>query len=112
MVIVTVMVIVTMMVIVTVMIVSDARRLSDLDWFRSSYGDVLQTVRVVASEQTRKARGWVYTPEVDDAVSECGLDQGVSFDWIIPNDGDDDSLQQQLDKLTDFIYGQLNLSKG
>ncbi|OCT69593.1 hypothetical protein XELAEV_18040904mg [Xenopus laevis] len=45
-----------------VWIISDARRKSDIDWFRSEYGAVLQTVRVEASEETREARGWVYTP--------------------------------------------------
>lgn len=33
---------------------------------------------------------------VDDAESECGLDQGVDFDWIIRNDGDYTFLDAQL----------------
>ncbi|MEE6522553.1 hypothetical protein FKM82_021150, partial [Ascaphus truei] len=45
-----------------VWIVSDTRRRSDVAWFRSSFGAVTQTVRVAASEETRKERGWVYTP--------------------------------------------------
>lgn len=41
-------------------VVSDTRRLSDVEWFRDVYGDVVQTVRVVASEETRKRRNWVF----------------------------------------------------
>ncbi|XP_071970121.1 phosphomevalonate kinase [Engystomops pustulosus] len=88
-------------------IISDARRRSDVDWFLSAYGSVSQTVRVVASEETRKSRGWVYTPEVDDAESECGLDQGVTFDWILSNDGDRAVLEEQLHNLQAFIRSRL-----
>ncbi|KAM4665067.1 phosphomevalonate kinase [Discoglossus pictus] len=93
-----------------VWIVSDTRRRSDVDWFLSSYGDLAQTVRIVASEDARRARGWVYTPEVDDAESECGLDQGMDFDWIITNEGDRESLEGQLSKLIDFIRSKLRPS--
>lgn len=40
--------------------VSDTRRLSDVEWFQAAYGDVVQTVRVVATEETRKRRNWVF----------------------------------------------------
>lgn len=43
-------------------LVSDARRMSDVRWFQEAFGPVLQTVRVVASEQSRQQRGWVFTP--------------------------------------------------
>lgn len=33
---------------------------------------------------------------VDDAESECGLDSGVEFDWIITNEADGPSLEEQL----------------
>lgn len=36
--------------------------MSDVQWFREAYGAVTQTVRVVASEQSRQQRGWVFTP--------------------------------------------------
>lgn len=41
-------------------VVSDTRRLSDVEWFQDAYGDVVQTVRVVATEETRKRRNWVF----------------------------------------------------
>ncbi|XP_054419472.1 phosphomevalonate kinase isoform X3 [Pteronotus mesoamericanus] len=48
-----------------VWLVSDTRRVSDIQWFRETYGAVVQTVRVVASEQSRQQRGWVFTPDED-----------------------------------------------
>ncbi|XP_029435305.1 phosphomevalonate kinase isoform X2 [Rhinatrema bivittatum] len=90
-----------------VWVVSDTRRRSDVEWFQGAYGDLAQTVRVVASEETRKHRGWVFTAGVDDAESECGLDQGVTFDWTMANDGDRQALEDQLSRLLDFIHSRL-----
>ncbi|XP_068108593.1 phosphomevalonate kinase isoform X2 [Hyperolius riggenbachi] len=90
-----------------VWVISDTRRKSDVDWFKASYGALTQTVRVVASEETRRSRGWVYTSEVDEAESECGLDTGVMFDWIINND-DKRSLEDQLQKLVAFIQSRVS----
>ncbi|XP_063213251.1 phosphomevalonate kinase [Chroicocephalus ridibundus] len=90
-----------------VWVVSDARRLSDVEWFRDVHGDAVQTVRVVASEETRKRRNWVFTAGVDDAESECGLDQGVAFDWVITNDGDERCLDEQLEPLLRSLRGRL-----
>lgn len=36
--------------------------MSDIQWFREAYGAVTQTVRVVALEQSRQQRGWVFIP--------------------------------------------------
>ncbi|XP_039705739.1 phosphomevalonate kinase isoform X2 [Pteropus medius] len=90
-----------------VWLVSDARRMSDVQWFREAYGPVMQTVRVVASEQSRQQRGWVFTPGVDDVESECGLDNFGDFDWVIENHGDERRLQEQLENLLDFIHSRL-----
>ncbi|XP_032645293.2 phosphomevalonate kinase [Chelonoidis abingdonii] len=90
-----------------VWVVSDTRRLSDVEWFQDVYGATVQLVRVVATEETRKRRNWVFIVGVDDMESECGLDQGVTFDWVITNDGDELSLDSQLEKLLHFIYSKL-----
>lgn len=42
-------------------LVSDTRRVSDIQWFQEAYGALTQTVRVVALEQSRQQRGWVFT---------------------------------------------------
>ncbi|NWU35271.1 PMVK kinase, partial [Hylia prasina] len=90
-----------------VWVVSDTRRLSDVEWFRDAYGDVVQTVRVVATEETRKRRNWVFVTGVDDAESECGLDEGVAFDWVITNDGDQVALEKQLEMLVQSLHRNL-----
>ncbi|KAL8184534.1 UNVERIFIED_CONTAM: hypothetical protein K2H54_019670 [Gekko kuhli] len=88
-----------------VWVVCDTRRLSDVEWFRDVYGDLVKVVRIIAMEETRKRRDWVFVTGIDDAESECGLDQGVAFDWVITNDGDQLSLEAQLEKLLQFIQG-------
>ncbi|XP_054419470.1 phosphomevalonate kinase isoform X2 [Pteronotus mesoamericanus] len=90
-----------------VWLVSDTRRVSDIQWFRETYGAVVQTVRVVASEQSRQQRGWVFTPGVDDVESECGLDNFGDFDWVIENHGDKQRLEEQLENLTEFVHARL-----
>ncbi len=42
-------------------------------------------------------------PGIDDAESECGLDEGVKFDYIIRNDGADDVMEKQLEDLLSLI---------
>ncbi|KAG3281698.1 phosphomevalonate kinase isoform X1 [Ictidomys tridecemlineatus] len=88
-------------------LVSDTRRVSDIQWFREAYGAAMQTVRVFASEQSRQQRGWVFTPGVDDAESECGLDDFGDFDWVIENHGDEQHLEQQLANLLKFVHSRL-----
>ena len=45
---------------------------------------------------------------IDDAASECDLDTGVSFDVVIANDDDSDSLTRQLTDLIHSINARLN----
>lgn len=51
--------------------------------------------------------GLCSSPGVDDAESECGLDQGVAFDWVITNDGDELSLDGQLEALLQSVRSRL-----
>ncbi|KAK2491024.1 hypothetical protein MC885_016473 [Smutsia gigantea] len=88
-------------------LVSDTRRISDIQWFQEAYGAVTQMVRVVASEQSRQQRGWVFIPGVDDGESECGLDNFGGFDWVIENHGDEQRLQEQLENLIEFVCSRL-----
>ncbi|XP_045312021.1 phosphomevalonate kinase isoform X2 [Leopardus geoffroyi] len=90
-----------------VWLVSDTRRVSDIQWFREAYGALTQTVRVVAPEQSRRQRGWVFTPGVDDAESECGLDDLEGFDWVVENHGDAGRLEEQLQSLVAFVRSRL-----
>ena len=73
--------------------------MSDLDFFRSNYKDCITTIRIVASESVRKQRGFNFTAGVDDAESECGLDQVPHWDLIIENDGDEAALKTDVEAL-------------
>lgn len=42
-------------------VVSDARRLSDLQWFWSKFPQQTQSIRVHCSDRTRQQRGWSFT---------------------------------------------------
>ncbi|XP_070768445.1 phosphomevalonate kinase [Enoplosus armatus] len=86
-----------------VWVVSDARRLSDLQWFWSEFPRQTRSVRVQSSEKTRKQRGWSFIAGVDDAESECGLDSGVEFDWLITNEVDAPSLEEQLQPILKLV---------
>ena len=84
-----------------VWLVCDARRTMDMDYFKSHYGACTITVRVEASEAVRVGRGWVFTPGIDDAESECGLDQ-YSCEIVIKNDDviSDDVISESKEKST------------
>ncbi|XP_014670188.1 PREDICTED: phosphomevalonate kinase-like [Priapulus caudatus] len=82
-----------------VWIVSDARRRTDVAFFRRRFARQTVLVRVVACEATRRARGWTFTEGVDDAESECGLDEGVAWDHVVENDGNETTLERHLDRL-------------
>jgi phosphomevalonate kinase len=73
---------------VPILIVSDCRRKTDIKFFEEMFGrDCVKRIRVEASEQLRKQRGYVFQNGVDDAESECGLDQiDGGFDFILKND--------------------------
>lgn len=83
-----------------VWIISDARRKTDVQFFKENYDNVI-SVRINASDETRKSRGWVFTPGVDDAESECGLDQ-QEFDVVIQNDGDVQQLNSHVNCLQNY----------
>lgn len=68
-------------------IVSDCRRRSDFQFFLTKYGSqVCKTVRIFASDTVRESRGFVFQAGIDDAESECGLDD-ETCDFCIENNG-------------------------
>lgn len=83
-----------------VWVISDARRKSDVHYFKTNYEKVVH-VRIAASEDVRKSRGWMFTAGVDDAESECGLDD-ETFDFVIHNDGHD-QLNNEINYLLKYV---------
>lgn len=80
-------------------IVSDIRRKTDVQWFKENYGSLVKTIRLVADEETRIERGFQFKNGVDDAISECGLDDFNEWDVIIDNGKDRKSLDSQLNSV-------------
>lgn len=80
---------------------SDIRRKTDIDFFESE-GYNIKTIRINASEEVRQARGWVFQSGVDDAQSECDLDDFVRWNLLIENDGIQD-VEAILDKILALI---------
>ncbi|CAI8022558.1 Phosphomevalonate kinase [Geodia barretti] len=89
-----------------VWLVCDARRPTDMDYFTSHYPTL--TVKVCASEDVRKERGWVWTDGVDNAPSECALDD-YSCQMLLSNNGDNVMLTQQLEQICDLAFSKLKL---
>ncbi|XP_052793963.1 phosphomevalonate kinase-like isoform X2 [Mya arenaria] len=88
---------------VPVWIVSDARRLSDVIFFKEKYPNQLKLVRITASDDIRKKRGFIFTEGIDDAESECGLDKGLEWDITIDNSGDESLLDQNISTLVSLV---------
>ncbi|KAG7173852.1 phosphomevalonate kinase-like [Homarus americanus] len=84
------------------------RRQSDLSWFKQHYGECLYTVRITASEEVRKQRGWVFTPGIDDAESECDLDNMTDWDQEVDNSNDPGKVDELLHHLTTLCSQRLS----
>lgn len=66
---------------------SDIRRKTDLKFFYDQYGKSrIITIKIHATDTTRKSRGWQYTDGVDNVTSECDLDDYDLWDLEIDND--------------------------
>ena len=93
-----------------VWIISDARRKTDIAYFQVKFSDRAKLVRVIATDDVREKRGYVFTPGIDDAESECGLDTGVEWDFVIDNCGDDDKLNKDIQNIMQVIGPMLQNS--
>ncbi len=90
----------------SVWIVSDCRRPTDLQFFERHFTRArCARVRVCATEEARKSRGWVFQGGVDDAESECGLD-GAESDFSVDNSGEGEAqelLRPVLEKVRQLV---------
>lgn len=90
---------------------SDLRRQTDINFFCDNYNERVTYVRISASDETRKQRGFTPTIGVDDAESECGLDHIANWDMVIENNGNGSDLEDNLDLLIricrDALYDAL-----
>ena len=75
-----------------VFIVPDCRRPTDFMYFDEQTCQKV-TIRVIASEELRRQRGWSFVEGIDDADSECALDNW-NFDFTVYNS--DPTVEAQL----------------
>lgn len=93
-------------------IIPDCRRTTDVDYFvelanqKASVAPI--RVRVFAETEVREKRGYKFCAGIDDAESECGLDNYPEWDVKIENNGDMEKLSQEIDKLIDMILARAN----
>ena len=59
-----------------------------------------------ASEGVRMGRGWEWREGVDDAPSECALDD-YHCQRLLSNDGDDIMLTEQLEQIRNIALSKL-----
>lgn len=69
-------------------IISDLRFPIELFFFRKYFKSGFTTIRIEASDKIRGERGWKYFADVDDHVSETGMDD-IDFDFVIKNNSND-----------------------
>nr|XP_033329387.1 phosphomevalonate kinase [Megalopta genalis] len=72
----------------SIWIVSDVRRKTDIQWFMQNFGSACKTVRILSDDTTRKKRGWIFVPGVDDSETECNLDDVNTWDLEVTNNND------------------------
>ncbi|XP_047344363.1 phosphomevalonate kinase isoform X3 [Vespa velutina] len=81
-------------------IVSDTRRKTDIQWFKENYIDLCKTIRIITKIEIRQQRGWKFIADIDDAETECDLDDFDNWDLQVENnDNDLETVLQQILKL-------------
>uniref|UniRef100_A0AC34RB01 Phosphomevalonate kinase n=1 Tax=Panagrolaimus sp. JU765 TaxID=591449 RepID=A0AC34RB01_9BILA len=95
------------------LIISDCRRPTDLEYFKSEYENVI-VVKIVASLEIRQKRGFIFEKEIDEAETECALDDYESVDFILENnftesDEDGEKLNLVIGKFVENVLNDKNL---
>lgn len=84
-------------------ILTDSRREGDIEFFKDEQfkNAEIISLRIKASDNCRKKRGFVFTSSIDDAETECGLDNYKDWSLIIENENLTE--QQIVDLLEEII---------
>ena len=91
-----------------VWIISDARRKTDIAYFKDKFCNRTKLVRMKAAEEVRQQRGYAFTVGIDDAESECGLDSGIDWDFVLDNSGNDVNLEEDIQNIVEVLEHSLN----
>ncbi|XP_003695278.1 phosphomevalonate kinase [Apis florea] len=69
----------------SIWIVSDIRRKTDIQWFTENFKDICKTIRIESDDSIRIERGWTFVTGIDDAETECDLDDINTWDLKVTN---------------------------
>lgn len=84
-----------------IIVVADCRRKSDLQFFEVAFGHDAIFVRIDAALMTRNRRGFEFVDGIDDAETECGLDNYANWHFRITNDFEGDI--SELSEIVEFV---------
>jgi len=87
------------------------RHTQDINWFLKFYSGIVKKIRVQASNEVRKSRGFVYTEEIDTGPTECELDNITDWDLVIVNNGNNcsgEGLESGLNMILHWIQTARN----
>jgi phosphomevalonate kinase len=89
-----------------IIIVTDCRRPSDLNFFRNEFGNAAVFIRIDASLEIRNKRGFTFVEGIDDAETECALDNFTEWQFNVYNNGMNDDIPEFLN-IYDFIRSKI-----
>lgn len=99
-------------------IIPDCRRATDVQYFLKYFPDRVIGLRIQASDAVREKRGillvvfslmpsdflgYEFTKGIDDAASECGLDQYSNWNFVVDNNNDQEALDQKLQEILSSV---------
>ncbi|CAH8483216.1 unnamed protein product [Schistosoma margrebowiei] len=85
-------------------LLENARRTNDVEYLIRTFGrSKCLLIRIVTPIEVRIERGWSYVDGVDNAMSECGLDEFTCWDYILSNDGDESAFKNHLNDIVALI---------
>uniref|UniRef100_A0A6G3MJ51 Phosphomevalonate kinase n=1 Tax=Henneguya salminicola TaxID=69463 RepID=A0A6G3MJ51_HENSL len=86
-------------------VIADCRRLFDIKYFSDKYPERTITVRIECPLYIRSNRGFEFECGIDDAESECGLDNYKSWHHVIKNaDHFDPEFNNLVDKIKKLCF--------
>jgi phosphomevalonate kinase len=85
-----------------IVLVSDCRRPTDIDFFRHHFPGHVLCIRLKCPIEVRQQRGFVHREGIDDAQSECALDNFTNWDFFVCNDGQRD-LDNELARIVEYL---------
>lgn len=89
-------------------IVTDLRHSDELEFFNAEKSFDIITLRISATDESKKSRGWIYNETVDKNITEVSLDDYSDWNLKFDNDGTANDCKNFI---AHFIIPTLNKAK-